>query len=261
MPLFATMSEEELALLVGRLKSERWAAGRTIVRQGDVGDRFYIVRQGHVEVTQRDEAGVVRVVNQLDRGDCFGEVSLLRDAPRNATCRTTVPTETLSLARHEFDRLVRDRFALRQKLDRSLARAELLRRLPLFAELDGLQIQRLATLLREEDLEAGVIFIQQGTVGETFYVIESGRVEVVVAADGEERLVAERGAGEYVGEIALLLEVPRTASVRTLAPTRLLVLEKADFDRLVGEHLFVSRGLEQESSRRMLDLRRTVSPG
>ena len=120
---------------------ERHPAGKRIIRQGDRGDRFYIVRQGHVEVTQRDAVGVPRVVNQLDRGAYFGEVALLHDAPRNASCRATVPTETLALSREDFDGLVRSRFAIRGKLDRMLARAELLRRLPLFSELDGLQIQ------------------------------------------------------------------------------------------------------------------------
>jgi CRP-like cAMP-binding protein len=258
MPLFATMSDQEIDLLLARLKSERHPAGRTIIRQGDVGDRFYIVRRGHVEVTQRDDRGVTEIVNQLDRGDYFGEVALLRDAPRNATCRATIPTETLSLARHDFDRLVRERFALRDKVDRSLARAELLRRLPLFAELDGLQIQHVAAQLQEEELEPGAVFIRQGELGHTFYVIESGRVEVFVTSEGGERAIVQRGPGEYVGEIALLLEVPRTASVRTLEPTSLLVLQKGDFDRLVGEHLFISRGLEQQSSRRMIDLRRAV---
>ncbi len=258
MPLFATMNDQDLELLLSRLKQERHVAGKAIVRQGEVGDRFYIVRRGHVEVTQRDERGVTEIVNQLDRGDYFGEVALLRDAPRNATCRATVPTETLSLSRQDFDTLVKRHFALRDKVDRSLARAELLRRIPLFAELTGLQIQHVAAQLQEEKLEAGVIFVRQGELGETFYVIESGRVEVFASGDGAERVVVERGPGEYVGEIALLLEVPRTASVRTLGPTHLLVLQKADFEPMVREHLFISRGLEQESSRRMIDLRRAV---
>jgi putative peptide zinc metalloprotease protein len=258
MPLLATMSDEDIELLLARLGSERHSPGTAIVRQGDAGDRFYIVRQGHVEVTQRDERGVTRIVNQLDRGDYFGEVALLRDAPRNATCTATVPTETLSLGRSDFDLLVKHRFALRDKVGLSLARAGLLRRLPLFAELDGLQIQHVAAQLREEEFEAGVTFIRQGELGETFYLIESGRIEVLVATDEGEKTVVERGPGEYVGEIALLLSVPRTASVRTLEPTRLLTLQKSDFDRLVSNHLFVSRGLEQESSRRLIDLRRAA---
>jgi len=255
-PIFATMSHDEIELLLGRLRLERHPAGKRIIRQGEKGDRFYIVRQGHVEVTQRDAVGITRVVNQLDRGDYFGEVALLHDAPRNATCRAVVPTKTLALSRNDFDELVRSRFVTRGKLDRTLARAELLRRLPLFAELDGLQIHQVAAQLHKEHLAAGTVFIRQGEIGETFHVIEKGRVQVFVTEDGHERVVVERGPGEYVGEIALLLEVPRTASVRALTSTELLTLSRQDFDRLVQTELHVSRRLEQETSRRMSDLAR-----
>ncbi len=257
--VFATMSEEEISMLLARLKLERHHAGKRIIRQGDKGDRFYIVRQGHVEVTQRDAAGVTRVVNQLDRGDYFGEVALLRDAPRNATCRATVPTETLTLSRADFDRLVRHRFAMHGKLNRSLARAELLRRLPLFSELDGLQIQQVAARLQEEHMEEGTVFIRQGEIGDTFYLIENGRVQVSVVENGQERVVAERGPGEHVGEIALLLEVPRTASVGALTPVDLLTLCRQDFDRLVQTELHIGQRLERDSSRRMSDLARLAT--
>ncbi len=258
MPLFATMDEAEIDLLLSRLRAEHCSPGQAIIRQGERGDRFHIIKRGHVEVTVRNERGVSEVVNQLARGDYFGELALLRDSPRNATCQATVPTEVLSLSRQDFDRLVKARFALREKVDRSIARADLLRRIPLFTELDALQIQLIAAQLREETHEPGAAIIRQGELGETFYVIESGRVQVSVVQDGEERVIAERGPGEYVGEIALLLKVPRTATVKALMPTRMLALHKDDFDRLVVKHLYVSRGLERETSRRMIDLRRAA---
>lgn len=258
MPLFATMDEAEIDLLLSRLRVEQYSPGQAIIRQGERGDRFYIVKRGHVEVTARDERGVSEVVNQLDRGDYFGELALLRDAPRNATCRATLPTEALSLSRQDFDRLVKARFALREKVDRSISRADLLRRMPLFAELDALQIQLIAAQLHEEMYEAGAVITRQGEIGETFYIIESGRVQVTVVQDGEQSVIAERGPGEYVGEIALLLKTPRTATVRALMPTRMLTLHSGDFERLVTKHLYVSRGFEREASRRMIDLRRVA---
>ncbi|MDH4137293.1 MAG: cyclic nucleotide-binding domain-containing protein, partial [Anaerolineae bacterium] len=165
MPLFATMDEAEITLLCSRLREEHYSPGRVIIRQGERGDRFYIVERGHVEVTVRDERGVSEVVNQLDRGDYFGELALLRDAPRNATCRATLPTEVLSLGRQDFDRLVKARFTLRDKVDRSIARADLLRRMPLFAELNALQIQLIAARLREKTYESGAIIIRQKDIG------------------------------------------------------------------------------------------------
>ncbi len=255
MPLFATMSDAELALLAARLTSQRCRAGEAIIRQGEKGDRFYIVRQGHVEVSLRDERGISEAVNQLDRGGYFGEVALLRDVPRTATCVTTVPTELLSLSREDFGRLVKDRFAMREKLDRSVARAELLRRIPLFAEMDGSQIQLIAAEMQEEGYLAGTFLMRQGEIGEKFYVIESGRVEVLVDRPGAAQVVAQRGPGEYVGEIALLLSVPRTASVRAVTHVRAFVLDKLGFERLVAQHLLAGQSLQRETSRRMLSLR------
>jgi putative peptide zinc metalloprotease protein len=260
-PLFATMDGAELDLLCTQLRLEPVSPGRAIIRQGEPGDRFYIVHRGHVEVTQRDARGVSNVVDQLDRGDYFGELALLNDAPRNATCRATVPTELLSLSRSDFERLVKVRFELRSSVDRSIARVELLRRVPLFADLDAYQVQLIAAQMREESYEPGAAIIRQGDVGETFYVIESGRVETSVREEAGERVVAQRGPGEYVGEIALLMQVPRTATVRALTQVRVLALDRDAFDRLVVGHLYLSRGLEREASRRMMGLRQSsLSP-
>ena len=123
MPLFASLSDEEIHLILSRLKREHFRAGRVIIRQGDRGDCFYIIQKGHVEVTQRDEIGGIRVVNRLSRGDYFGELALLRDAPRNATCKAVIPTDTLTLSRADFDELVKDRFVMREKVDESISRS------------------------------------------------------------------------------------------------------------------------------------------
>jgi CRP-like cAMP-binding protein len=257
-PLLATMDEGELELLCARMRAEQVAPGRTIIRQGDPGDRFYLIVRGHVEVLVRDERGVTEVVDQLDRGDYFGELALLHDAPRNATCRATLPTELLSLSRLDFDELVRGRFDLHQKVDRSIARVQLLRGIPLFAELDSRQINRLAAQLEAEAYAPGEALITQGEVGDAFYVIESGRVEISVAKEGEEKVINERGPGEYVGEIALLLNVPRTATVRAATAVQALALRRDDFERLVTGNLRVGRILEQDTSRRMMGLQRAA---
>ena len=259
MPIFATMSDEEIHLLVARLKIGRHKPGEVIIRQGKRGDRFYIIRQGHVEVTHRDDHGETEIVNHLYRGDYFGELALLEDTPRRATCRATIPTETLILTKRDFDELVRKRFEMRGKLDDSIAYAELLRRIPIFSEMDGFQVQHIAAKLREETLEKDTLVIRQGDIGDKFYVIKEGKVLVYVSVEGEEKVIAERGPGDYVGEIALLLDEPRTATVKTLTTVSFLTLDRSDFEKLVTEHLYISRGLERVSSRRIIDLRRVAA--
>ncbi len=128
--------------------------------------------------------------------------------------------------------------------------------MPLFADMDAQQLQLVVAQLREENVEAGRLIIRQGDSGQTFYVIESGRVEIKITTPSGERVINELGPGEYVGEMALLLQSPRAASVQAVVPASLLTLQKADFDRLVIPQLYASRMLEQEMSRRMVGLRR-----
>ncbi len=256
LPLFAALSQDEIDHLCSRLQTENYAPGQTIIRQGELGDRFYIIARGSVEVIVRSPKGVSEIVNHLGRGDYFGQVALLNDAERNATCRASVPTEVLALSRADFDQLVKICFDLREKVETSITRANLLRQMPLFADMDAQQLQLVVAQLREENVEAGRLIIRQGDSGQTFYVIESGRVEIKITTPSGERVINELGPGEYVGEMALLLQSPRAASVQAVVPASLLTLQKADFDRLVIPQLYASRMLEQEMSRRMVGLRR-----
>ena len=255
-PLFAALSQNEIDHLCSRLQTENYSPGQAIIRQGEIGDRFYIIARGSVEVIIRSPRGVSEIVNHLGRGDYFGQVALLNDSERNATCRASVPTEVLALSRADFDQLVKVCFDLREKLETSITRANLLRQMPLFADMDAQQLQLVVSTLHEENVEAGTVIIHQGEQGQTFYVIESGRVQVSISTPSGERVVNELGPGEYMGEMALLLQSPRSASVQALVPASLLTLEKTDFDRLVIPQLYASRMLEQEMSRRMVGLRR-----
>ena len=117
----------------------------------------------------------------------------------------------------------------------------LLRSLPIFAPLPAPSLEGLAKSLTAVDLDADEVFIRQGDRGDRFYIVCDGRVEVDV--DG--RHVAERGRGEGIGEIALLRDVPRTASVRTLEPTRLYALEREPFVAAVTGHDPTARAAER----------------
>jgi hypothetical protein len=83
--------------LAALLETTTIAAGDEVFRQGDPGDRFYVIDDGEADVV-----GDGRVVNTLNPGDCFGEIALLRDIPRTATIRARTPLRLCSLARPEF---------------------------------------------------------------------------------------------------------------------------------------------------------------
>jgi len=106
-----------------------------------------------------------------------------------------------------------------------------LRRFPFFERVPETELKRLARSAARHTLPAGTLVFRQGDPGDTFYMIVSGSVEIVDAQ--EETRLNLLGAGQWFGDFALLDDQPRSASVRTLAPTILLSLSKEQFMRLV----------------------------
>lgn len=108
----------------------------------------------------------------------------------------------------------------------------ILRSVDLFAPLANPMMEAVASRLRHVEVPPGAVIMRKGEPGNRFYVIADGEVEVT--RDG--RPVARLGPGAYFGEIALLRDVPRTATVTATTPTTLLVLERADFLEAVTGH-------------------------
>jgi ATP-binding cassette, subfamily B, bacterial len=119
-PIFRRLSPPQLAALARLVATERFAAGDVIVREGEPGDRLYIVAKGHVEVVAEGAAGRARRLAELRDGDHFGEVALLRSSPRMASVRSLSPTSLLVLARQPFLSLLEANPELRAAFEASV---------------------------------------------------------------------------------------------------------------------------------------------
>jgi ATP-binding cassette subfamily B protein len=117
-PIFAHLPPELLQTLSQRLLVQRFEAGDVIVKQGDMGDRLYIISRGQVDVLSTDPVANLRPLAVLREGDYFGEISLLREAPRIATVRARTPVLTFTLAKDDFDGLLQAIPPLRESIER-----------------------------------------------------------------------------------------------------------------------------------------------
>jgi CRP-like cAMP-binding protein len=105
--LLSGLPGEHLSRLAARLEREEVASGATVVREGEPGDRFYVVLSGMLSVTQT-ELGERRV---LRPGDAFGEVALAMGIPRTASVRAVTPAVVASCDQETFDELLRPIFS------------------------------------------------------------------------------------------------------------------------------------------------------
>jgi CRP/FNR family cyclic AMP-dependent transcriptional regulator len=106
---------------------------------------------------------------------------------------------------------------------------ELMKSVPLFARCSKRELTEIASIADELDLAEGSTLTKQGTRGQEFVVIADGAAEVV--RNGKR--INSLGSGDFLGEIALITAQPRTATVKTTEPTRILVISASDFRRLL----------------------------
>jgi len=111
------------------------------------------------------------------------------------------------------------------------AKVELLSTVPLFAGLSKRQLARLASIADQLEVRQGKVLIREGALGQEFFILLDGKVEV----SRKGKKLATRGKGDFFGEIALVSDVPRVATVTAVSPLRVLVIRDREFRELLED--------------------------
>jgi putative peptide zinc metalloprotease protein len=231
LPMFEDIPVDALNEIAGRVRLRGLGDGQPVFRQGEQPDAFYVVRTGVLEVVEEDsESGGERRLRDLGRGESFGELGLVTAAPRAATVRAIGSAEVFEVDKGAFDHLLADKLHL-PDFEPTLQQVAELRGLHCFAGLSTAQLWELLERGGWVSFAPGERIMREGDFGDSFYAISSGQVDIVK----DERLVTTIGRGSYFGEVALLMEVPRTATVIARTPVRAFRLDREGFDRLVGD--------------------------
>ncbi|MCZ6744734.1 MAG: cyclic nucleotide-binding domain-containing protein [Alphaproteobacteria bacterium] len=128
---------------------------------------------------------------------------------------------------------------------------EALRNIPMFANVEPTQLKLLAFTSQRLTFEAGQDLFRLGDVGDSAYIIISGEADVLVDKEGTEVAVAKAGKNEIVGEIAILCNVPRTATIRAVTELTALKIPKDLFFRLIAEFPDMGVQVMAELARRL----------
>ena len=130
------------------------------------------------------------------------------------------------------------------------AKVEALRKAPLFAGLSRKELEDLAKLADDLEVPEGKVLTRQGDTGREFFVLMGGEVEV--ERDGHS--LGRRGAGDFIGEISLLEDIPRTATVTAATSVRLFVLTAQSFRSVVEAQPEVENKVLRTLARRLADM-------
>ncbi|OMH81301.1 cAMP-dependent protein kinase regulatory subunit [Zancudomyces culisetae] len=235
--LFSHLDEEAYKDVIDAMEEKKITAGTEVIKQGAEGDFFYVVEQGSFEITKLKEGAKepVVVLTLCDQGS-FGELALMYNSPRAATVTATTDATLWALDRVTFRRLLMERTSGKRKLYESF-----LEEIPLLKGLELYQRQKIADSLESKTYDDGEVVIRQGDVGDCFYLVEDGSAKVLKRPtdssgnpSGDSKQVGILKKGDYFGELALITNEPRQATIVSDGKLKVAYMSRAAFNRLLG---------------------------
>lgn len=220
------------------------AQGSIIFRRNDYTDSFYSLIDGTVRVEIEEQTAI-----KLGAGDFFGEMSLISGRRRSATVVAEVDCVLIETPRRSMNRLIQSTPSAKRVIDQTfLERA-------LQADIaPSLSPERLARLAQSSSLrqyKAGECLFREGDEGQSVYLVRRGSLTVSRMISGREMVLSYVQAGNYVGEMALMGNSVRSATVRAAVATETIVLEADAMHSLLEEDPELSRQMERRFRERL----------
>ncbi|HKJ82754.1 MAG TPA: cyclic nucleotide-binding domain-containing protein [Mariprofundaceae bacterium] len=256
-PLLSGLSGEELDAFIESLQLRHVMAGDHIYREGSRADCLYLIGMGSVVLRARDVHGKEQVFSHLAEGDFFGEHAFMsrREYADEAVAETDC--SVLAMDRATFDAWVEKYPSIRSTVEDFYRERVLARVLAITAVFEGVPEEArmaLADRFHLKTFNDGEEIVREGEPGDTFYLIRSGHVDVATSSmmsKGDQVELDRMGEGDFFGEVSLLTDKPRTATVRAHGLTELMELTRTDFDEIVRQYPSVRKVVETYQKQRV----------
>lgn len=218
--MFEKLNDNTLRQIADVLKVSTYEANERIIKQGEVGDKFYLIVSGKVSVTQSSLGSSSRELVQLGRGKYFGELALISNEPRKANVIALEDVVCYTIDKQTFNSVLG---TLKDAETESTGIA-ILKKVKILQGLTEKQLLTIAKCLESVSYSDGCEIISQGEEGDKFYMIVSG--EVIVYVNHVE--VARLKSGSYFGEMALMNDERRNATIAAAGEVTCLTLNRTE---------------------------------
>lgn len=228
--LFGHLADNSVLGVIDAMSLVQVEPGANLITQGEQGDNFYVVDEGNFDVYVQRGGNPPGKVCEYGPGDLFGELALMYNAPRQATVKATSAGKLWALDRESFQMMLSTAEHIRKS-----TYEEFLANVEIFSHMTRYELGRLSDMLESELFEAGEDIVKQGDHGNSFYIIEEGEAKAYIhGEEGEVEVKHYARPGEYFGEVALIMDEARRATVRALTDCVVLSVSRDDFDRVLG---------------------------
>lgn len=249
-PLLSGLSGEYLESFMDSLELKTFQPSSLIYKQGDPGDYLYLIGMGAVHLEVHQSSGRVKVFSRLGEGDCFGEHAFMSRSKRKDFAVAENEVSVLMIDRNTFDQWVKDNPAIHDTVEtfyRQRVLARVLAITPVFEGVPEEARMELAHSFNTVKFSKGKMVVLEGDQGNSFFLIRSGVVRIVTKGMKKDAKLIElgrMGEGSFFGEVALLTEKPRTATVVADTDVELMELTRDKFDEIAAVHPSVRKVVE-----------------
>ena len=230
--MFADLEEHDQEIIIKAMSIRNYEAGEEVIKQGDDGAELFIVGSGQLECTKLFEGKEEETfLKNYQVGDVFGELALMYNAPRAAKIVAKEPSVLFSLDRGTFNHIVKSATIKRRDTYEAF-----LSKIDILSDLDVYEKAKVCDCLKREVFTEGQNVINENEEGDRFYLIQSGEAKAFQKQeDGSEKVVFEYKENDYFGELALINNEKRKATIR-VSSDKLVVatLDAQSFRRLLG---------------------------
>jgi len=229
--MFSALDDKEQEIVINAMEEKTFHPEDYVIQQGEAGDHLYVVDSGKLACSKQFSGNPEPTfLKNYQPGESFGELALLYNAPRAATIKAVEDSVLFALDRETFNHIVKDATVKkREEYETFLSNLELL------SNMDAYERSKIADAAKRVKVSAGDYVVKEGEKGDIIYFIEEGEAYATkTSTDGEVKEVFQYGPGGYFGELALLKEVPRQASVIARTDLKLVTLDRMSFKRLLG---------------------------
>jgi CRP-like cAMP-binding protein/Fe-S-cluster-containing hydrogenase component 2 len=222
--------------------------GTVVFKQNDYTNSFYSIIEGNVSVELIDQKGTP-IKFELVKGDFFGEMGLLSGRRRTATIRAGMRTLLLETPRRSMLKLLASVESVRKTLDSVMMKRAV--RQYLSQTMPESEVNYLAESATLKRYATNDPLFTEGDRADGLYLIRRGSVTVSRQIAGKQIVLSYVAAGNYVGEMALLSDAPRSATVRAAVPTEVIMLDAKRFTEVMSSHSTIQARMGAQSMERI----------
>jgi len=263
-PLLSGLAGEELESFIDSLELKEVKAGSHIFDQGDEGDYLYLIGMGSVGLKASLGSGKKRLYSSLTEGDFFGEHAFMARCKHHDSAVAESDVRVLMIDRGTFDKWVEKHPSIQSTVEdfyRKRVLARILAITPVFEGVPPEARVALADKFVMNSYQNGDVIVREGEPGDRFYLIRSGFVKISTQGMGgaaDQIELGRMGEGAFFGEVSLLTDKPRTATVVADSDLELMELSRDDFNVIVADFPSVRNVVESYQKQRVQDTIKTL---